>query len=323
MRPDKIYSLVKDRIGLVEDEIHNVLACDVAIVSEMGAHITESGGKRIRPALLSLCAAACGYKGDKDVRYGVVYELVHTATLIHDDIIDNAELRRGKTVMHKRFGTTLSILFGDLLYNSAMDLALRDDDLRIIRLICRATTKMIEGEIIQSERNYSVRLDMEEYLDIVRRKTAHLFSACALTGAILAGTGEPTEKALADYGLNLGVAFQIVDDYLDYTSTREVLGKPTCGDLIEGKVTYPLLLLLTKSREAVELVKQVFIRRTASKDELNTLLEMMSALEVLEDTLDAAKEYAETALEAVSILPASRFSEALNKLPDYVIERRK
>jgi octaprenyl-diphosphate synthase len=324
MKPDRIYSLIKDELAIAEERIAAELNSEITIIREMGVYITKSGGKRIRPALLSLCARACGYKGDKDTRYGVVFEFVHTATLIHDDIIDNAELRRGRKVMHDLYGTTISILFGDWLYNTAMEMALRDDDLRIIRLICRATNRMIEGEIIQEKRNYKIETSLADYMDLITRKTADLFSSCALTGAILAGADIEIENAMADYGLSLGIAFQLIDDYFDYSATSKRIGKPVGGDLSEGKITYPLLLLLERTGEkAHKLVESVFARRKASEGELQRLIGLMVEHSALEDTVSEARVFAEKARASIESLAASEFKEALLELPNYVVERSK
>ncbi len=324
MRRNKIFALIKNKLAQTEKQILGEMSSDIPVVREMGSYITESGGKRIRPALLSLSGLACGYQGDKDIRYGVVFEFVHTATLIHDDIIDESELRRGRRVMHDIYGTTISILFGDYLYNTAMEMALRDDDLRIIRLICRATNRMIEGEIIQEKRNYIVELSIDDYMDLITRKTADLFSSCALAGAILADAGEEVENAMANYGLNLGIAFQIVDDYFDYSATRERIGKPVGSDLNEGKITYPLLVLFERAgEEAIKIVKAAFTRRSVNEDKLQRLIAMMRKHNALEETIDVARFYAEKAREALEPLPPSDYLEALLELPRYVVERSK
>jgi octaprenyl-diphosphate synthase len=324
MRPDKIYSLIEDKLAETEKMIKAELEHDIPVVREMGAYITGSGGKRIRPALLSLCARACGYTGTKDIRYGVIYEFVHTATLIHDDIIDSAELRRGRKVMHDIFGTTISILFGDWLYNTAMEMALRDDDLRIIRLICRATNRMIEGEIIQEKRNYKIETGIDDYMDLITRKTADLFSSCALTGAILAGAGEEIEEAMSAYGLNLGIAFQLIDDYFDYSATSKRIGKPVGGDLNEGKITYPVLLALERAgKEIRPIVEAVFANRKAEEGEVKALIDLMKRHSTLDDTVKAARVFAEKAREALTVLPESDYHEALLQLPRYVVERNK
>lgn len=324
MRPDRIYNLIKDQLKATEKEIRTELSSDVPIITSMGRYITESGGKRIRPALLCLAASACGYDGSKAARYGVVFEFVHTATLIHDDIIDSSKLRRGRPVVHEQFGTTLSILFGDYLFNTAMGMALRDDNLRIIRLICDATARMIEGEIIQAERNFSTGISLEDYMDLIRRKTAYIFSCCAQAGAILADSDKETEKALRDFGLNMGIAFQLIDDYFDYASTAKRLGKPVGNDLLEGKVTYPVLLLFERmGEEALKLVEEFFENRSMGGDEVQRIIEMLIRYDTLEDTKAKAGEFAQKAKNALGILPPSKYLEALLELPAFVVNRRK
>ena len=324
MRPDRIYALIEDKMASVEELVRAELKSGVGIVEEMGTYVTSSGGKRIRPALTCLSALACGYRGDKDVRYGVVFEFVHTATLIHDDIIDDAELRRGRKVLHDIYGTTLSILFGDHLYNLGMEMALRDDDFRIVRLICKATAEMIEGEIIQEKQNYSTDYTLDDYMDLINRKTAGIFASCAETGALLAGAGSEVEKAMREYGLNLGLAFQIVDDYFDYGATKERIGKPVGSDLNEGKITYPIFLLFDRAgKEARSLVDSVFEHRRAEASEIKRLVELMKRHGVLKDTLDAAREFSRRAVQALVALPDSKFKEALEALPSYVVERSK
>ena len=324
MRPDRIYALIEGKMAQVEDLVRAELKSDVAVVEEMGDYVTSSGGKRIRPALTCLSALACGYSGDKDVRYGVVFEFVHTATLIHDDIIDEAELRRGRKVLHDIYGTTLSILFGDHLYNRAMEMALRDDDFRIVRLICKATAEMIEGEIIQEKQNFSMDYGLDDYMDLIRRKTAGIFASCSETGALLAGVKSEVEEAMRDYGLNLGLAFQIVDDFFDYGATKERIGKPVGSDLNEGKITYPVFLLLERAEdEAMSLVDSVFKRRGAEAGEIERLVELMKLHGVLEDTLEAARGFSEKAIGALDVLPKSKYREALERLPSFVVERSK
>lgn len=324
MQPDKIYALIKGKIKDTERLIAQQMESDVAVITRMGNHLVESGGKRIRPALLQLCAAACGYEGNKDVRYGMVFEFVHTATLIHDDIIDNAELRRGKQVIHRKYGTTLSILFGDYVYNSAMAMALRDDDFRIVRLICEATAKMIEGEIIQAERNYSIDLSLGDYLDLISRKTAYLFSSCAQAGAILSEAGVDVEKELRNYGLNLGIAFQLIDDYFDYASSSKKLGKPVGSDLQEGKITFPVLLLIERTgSKALDVVKDAFSRKSVTESEMAFLLASMKECNALQDTRKEAKEYAQKAIDSLTMFKSSPYLDALKALPEFVVERNK
>lgn len=324
MRLEQIYSLIKGKLADSERLIREELASDIPIVREMGVYITESGGKRIRPALLCLCAGACGYSGDKDVRYGVVFEFVHTATLIHDDIIDNSDLRRGRIVLNRTFGTTLSILFGDLLFNNAMRLALRDDDFRIVRLICEATDKMIGGEIIQSRRNFNADLTMADYLDLIQRKTAWIFASAARAAAILADGGDDIEKEMFSYGMNLGMAFQLIDDYFDYASSEKQLGKPVASDLREGKITHPLLVLQEMDGGSTrEIVREAFARQRVDNAESAEIINRLRLSGALERTKEEARAYARRAIDNLGLLPESRYTQALRRLPDLLVEREK
>jgi octaprenyl-diphosphate synthase len=290
----------------------------------MGRHITEGGGKRIRPALLYLAAAACGFEGEKDVRYGVVFEFVHTATLIHDDIIDHAETRRGRPVLNSLYGTTLAILFGDHLFNSAMEMAIRDDDFRVVRLINQATARMIEGEIIQAKRNFFADLTIDNYMELIRRKTAYVFAAAAQSAAVLAEAGEEVEKEFFNYGLHLGYAFQLIDDYFDYAATEKQLGKPVGADLQEGKLTYPTLMLLQHDEARFRpIILNAFERQKVLPEEMDTVLKGLRSTGALEETKNMAMSHAERAIEHLTLLGPSPYLDALRQLPRFVVERQK
>lgn len=324
MRIENIYDLVKDKIAKVEEKIQEELKNDVPVITRMGNHIIKSGGKRIRPALLCLAARACGYQGDRDINYGVVFEFVHTATLIHDDIIDHADLRRGKTVLNKIFGTNLSILFGDHLYNSAMRLAIKYDDFRIVKLINLATDKMITGEIIQSERNFKPEISMAEYIDLIERKTAYVFASCSQAAPILAESGEEAEKGFFNYGMNLGIAFQLIDDYFDYASSEKKLGKPVGSDLREGKITYPMLKLIENDGSRISsIIKKSFKNQMVEESDMDFLVSRMKESGALEETRQEALRYARSAVDSLKFLEPSSYKEALEALPLYVVERNK
>ena len=213
----------------------------------MGKYVQMSGGKRVRPAVLLMASRLCGYTGDRAILNAAVVEFIHTATLVHDDIIDGAETRRGRLTAHSRWGSDITVLLGDYLYIRSMAMALTQDTLEVVRLLCDVTLRMIEGELYQLTKTGDADITEEEHLEIIRRKTAFLFSGCAEIGAAL-GTATPEQRAaLRDYGFDLGIAFQIVDDVLDYMADESALGKPLGGDLREGKVTLPVILLLQTS----------------------------------------------------------------------------
>src|SRR5687767_6535692 len=224
----------------------------------MGRYIQKSGGKRVRPAVLLMAARLSGYTGDRAVLYASVVEFIHTATLVHDDIIDGADLRRGRMAVHSRWGNDITVLLGDYLYIKSMAMALTYDSLEIIRQLCDVTLRMIEGELYQLTKAGDVDISEEEHFEIIRRKTAYLFGGCAQIGGMLGGVTPERETALREYGFNLGLAFQIVDDMLDYTADAVALGKPVGGDLREGKVTLPIILLLRAAgAEADRLIRSI------------------------------------------------------------------
>jgi len=218
----------------------------VELIPRIGKYIQSSGGKRIRPAVLLTSARLCGYQGDRAVLYAAVVEFVHAATLVHDDIVDNSPLRRGRTAVHSQWGNDVSVLVGDYLYIKSMALALTHNELDVVRLLGDVTLRMIEGELYQLTKNGDPDVTEEEHLEIIRRKTAYLFGACGRIGAMLAGQPPDRVEALGEYGFKLGVAFQIVDDLLDLTGTVQSLGKPVGGDLREGKLTLPVIALMQR-----------------------------------------------------------------------------
>ena len=238
-----IFEPVREALGRVEQEFARHLESKVDLIPQMGRYIQMSGGKRVRPAVLLLSARMCGYTGDRDVLNAAVVEFIHTATLVHDDIIDEAETRRGRLAAHSRWGNDVTVLLGDYLYIRSMAMALTQDSLEVVRLLCEVTLRMIEGELYQLTKMGDGAITEDEHLEIIRRKTAYLFSGCAEIGGVLGNCTPAQRIALREYGFNLGIAFQIVDDVLDYTSDEAVLGKPIGGDLREGKVTLPIILL--------------------------------------------------------------------------------
>ena len=240
---------IEAKLKEVETVLTDRTRSGIPTIALIGDYLVEGGGKRIRPALLLLGAHMLGYEGDRDVRYGAMIEFIHTATLVHDDIIDDAETRRGRTSVNRRWGNELTVLFGDYLYMKSMEIALEEGDLRVLRVLSDVTLRMTEGEIIGAERRGLLDLTLEGYLDIVRRKTALLFAgACKIPSYLVADAfGESSEtwgERLWEYGLSLGIAFQLQDDLLDYTANEADLGKPVLSDLKEGKLTLPLILCL-------------------------------------------------------------------------------
>ena len=258
----QIFEPIREDLEAVEQEFVRHIQSRVALIPEMGRYIQNSGGKRVRPAVLLMASRLSGYQGDRAVLYASVVEFIHTATLVHDDIIDGADLRRGRLAVHSRWGNDITVLLGDYLYIKSMAMALTQDSLEIIRLLCDVTLRMIEGELYQLTKTGDVDITEEEHFEIIRRKTAFLFGGCAQIGGMLGSVAPDQESALRDYGFNLGIAFQLVDDLLDYTADATALGKPVGGDLREGKVTLPVILLLRSGgAEADSLIRSIVADR--------------------------------------------------------------
>ena len=317
-----MFEPIREDLRAVERAFADHVQSQVQLIPTIGSYIQNSGGKRIRPAVLLMAARMAGYQGERAILYASVVEFIHTATLVHDDIIDDSELRRGRQAVHSRWGNDVTVLLGDFLYIKSMSLALTQDRLDIIRLLCEVTLRMIEGELYQLTKNGVVDLGEEEHFDIIRRKTAYLFAGCAKIGGMLGETTLEQQDALWDYGFNIGLAFQIVDDLLDFTGEEDVLGKPIGGDLREGKITLPVIHLLSQDDEQADaLVRAVVNTRNITKDEwreLRTLLRQYDSIEYAHRTAVAFVERAKKALYAFPVGPER---EALMALPDYVLSR--
>jgi octaprenyl-diphosphate synthase len=269
-----------------------------------------------------MAARMAGYSGERAVLYASVLEFIHTATLVHDDIIDESHLRRGREAVHTRWGNHITVLFGDFLYLKSMSLALTQDNLEIIRLLCDVTLRIVEGEIYQLTKNGAVDLSEDEHFDIVRRKTAYLFAGCARIGGMLGPTTREQQEALWDYGLNIGMAFQIVDDLLDFTGEEVTLGKPVGGDLREGKMTLPVIHLRDKGdTRANALLRKVVESRDVTLDEWREIRSLLTQSHSIDYARWKATEYVECAKKALYAFPPSEARDALMYLPDYVISR--
>jgi octaprenyl-diphosphate synthase len=252
---------IAPKLAGVEMELQRILQSDVGVVQKLADHVRTGQGKRLRPALVLLGARFCGLESEADVRFGAVFELIHTATLVHDDVIDHAQLRRGQPTLNRLWGNTLTVLFGDLLYLVAMSEAISGRSWRMMEILAEVTTRMTEGELIQNDVLFKLDTSRKDYFDIQERKTALLFGGCTETGAVVAVRSESECAAMRAYGLEVGRAFQLVDDLLDYTATSEELGKPAFSDLREGKLTLPMLTLLEKAPDEVRpLIRTIWDR---------------------------------------------------------------
>jgi octaprenyl-diphosphate synthase len=318
----QIFEPIRGDLEAVEQEFVRHIQSRVALIPEMGRYIQTSGGKRVRPAVLLMASRLSGYRGDRAVLYASVVEFIHTATLVHDDIIDGADLRRGRLAVHSRWGNDITVLLGDYLYIKSMAMALTQDALEIIRLLCDVTLRMIEGELYQLTKTGDVDITEDEHLEIIRRKTAFLFGGCAEIGGMLGSVTPDRAAALREYGFNLGIAFQLVDDLLDYTADATALGKPIGGDLREGKVTLPIIFLLRHGgEEADRLIRTAVGNRAVSPDEWEAILRLLEEHGATELAFERAVEYAERAKRCLDAFPPSRERDALLALPDYVLAR--
>ena len=317
-----IIQLVEEDLARVEEIFEAQFRSDVGLVGEIGRYIREGGGKRIRPALLLLACRLCGYRGERAITLASVVEFIHTATLLHDDIIDEATVRRGKRSVNSRWGNDITVLLGDFLYTKSMSMALSQDNLPILRLLSDVTLRMIEGELLEIERNGDLRMSEAQHLDIIRRKTADLFAACMSIGSILGDVAEDKRRALTSYGLNLGICFQMVDDLLDFTADEKVLGKPVNNDLREGKLTLPVIFLLRKAGPAGEkTVSHVLADRGFERVSREDLLRLAREHGALEEARALAARYAEAARKDLAVFDRSPFREALAVLPDFILSR--
>jgi octaprenyl-diphosphate synthase len=320
----RAYDLIVEKLTRVEEELLLHFHSPIPTIDRIGSYLASGGGKRIRPALLLLSARLLGYEdGDKDVRYATVVEFIHAATLVHDDIIDEARLRRGRTSANARWGNNLTVLFGDYLYTKSMGIALDEGDLTILKVLSDTTLSMIEGEIIAIEKTGSISVTREEALDIIRRKTADLFSAACRLPAHFSPRGDLfAAERLAEYGRCLGVAFQLIDDLLDYTGSEEAVGKPVLNDLREGKLTMPLLLALPKVSAAErEKVATVARERDFKSVEPGEILRLVERTASIEETRALARDYAAAARVALTSFPDSEAKEGLLLATGSVIDR--
>jgi octaprenyl-diphosphate synthase len=319
---------IAPKLAGVEAELQRILQSDVEVVQKLADHVRGGQGKRLRPALVMLASRFCGVENDHDVRFGAVFELIHTATLVHDDVIDHAQLRRGMPTLNRLWGNTLTVLFGDLLYLVAMNEAIACRSWRMMEIFAEVTTRMIEGELIQNDVLFKLDTSRKDYFDIQERKTALLFSGCTETGAVLTGRSEADCLAMRHYGLQVGRAFQLVDDLLDYTATSEELGKPAFSDLREGKLTLPMLTLLEKAPdEARALIRTIWNRGEEvpiPEGEEARLRALIQQYDALAETRDLAlKASKEAVAQLASVQGDGATAELLKEIPEALLSRSK
>ena len=321
-RAERLIEPIAEKLQMVEEELRRNFQSPIKTISDVGDHSLAGGGKRLRPALLLLASKMLRYDGYRDVVYGAVVEFIHTATLVHDDIIDEAAIRRGRTSINYRWGNHLTVLVGDYLYAHSMSMALAEGNLEVLRLLSNATIRMIEGEILGLEQNGRSDLTVDDYFDIAGRKTAALFAACCRIPAVLVDAPESQAASLFNYGYNLGVCFQVIDDILDFTSSTEVLGKPALSDLKEGKLTLPLILTMPRAtvRER-DMISQIASSKSFDGVSSADVIEVVRKYGALEQTREIARDYAARAKAALEPFADSTAREVLEVALDFVLER--
>lgn len=319
----KIFGSIRGEMDLVEAEFERQARSNIQVINYLGDYMRSSGGKRVRPALLILANHAVGGKGDEDsvIRLATVMEMLHTATLVHDDIIDNADLRRNRASVNARFGNQTAVLMGDWLYMSAFETALRERSLEILDILMRLTRKMTEGELIQLTMIGRLDITEADYFDILKRKTAYLFSACGEIGAILAGATLEQQIAMRDYGMELGVAFQLADDILDLTSNDDKLGKSAGSDLMEGKITLPLIYLLAEEPELRPKLERVMLSGSYEEISREDIREKLQSRGTLESIRNEARRRSDAARKSLDVLSETEYRVALEGIPSFVIDR--
>jgi len=318
----KIYNRIRPDLEDIESALHENLSPYLDLVSKTANHILFSGGKRIRPLLMVLCARICGYHQDAAKSFSTIFEYLHAATLLHDDLVDGATMRRGAPVAHSIYGNSAAVLVGDFLLARALSIAAETGRPEIIQVIAGITENMSQGEIHQLMRKGATDLGETEYLEIISRKTAVLIQGACRVGALLAGAPGDVEESLSEYGLNLGLAFQMADDLLDYTADASVLGKELGADLREGKLTLPVIHTLTKApAHEVVRMKKIIKNSDFSIPEFETLIEMMNRYGGINYTLNLASEKVKTAKAALSVFQPSETKALLSDIADYAVNR--
>ncbi len=319
---DEVFGLIEGDLKRVEESFKISLDSNVYLISKVGEYILRSGGKRFRPMVLLLASRLCDYSGDRHIPFAAVVEFIHTATLLHDDVVDNANLRRGAASANTVWGDGASILVGDYLLSKAFSMAVTNGDMDILGVLSATTTRMAEGEVLQLIKHSDPETTEAEYLDVVTNKTAVLISAAAEVAAILGGASARKRDALSAYGMGLGRAYQLMDDCLDYVSSDEELGKPVGNDLTEGKVTMPLIHAYEKGTEAErELIRTAVESDVVEPGDLKAVIEVINRHKGIEYTMTRARGFISEAQAGLEIFDDSVEKSALMAVADFVIER--
>ncbi|MDB4521905.1 octaprenyl diphosphate synthase [Gammaproteobacteria bacterium] len=317
---DAVQLLLKEESSAVDALILHRLSSDVVLINQLGAYIINSGGKRLRPMIVLLSALACGYRGDRHILLAAVIEFIHTATLLHDDVVDSSDLRRGKATANDIWGNEASVLVGDFLYSRSFEMMVEAGNMRVMDILSHTTNNIAEGEVMQLLNINEPDISEQRYDEVIRAKTAILFEAAARIGAVITEQDDEIEQALASYGQHLGVAFQLVDDLLDYSSSSEALGKNIGDDLAEGKPTLPLIhAMQNASAPDQELLAEAI--RSGGLEKINEVISIIESTGSLEYTSQRASAEADLAKKVLSVLPDSVYKDAMMTLADFSVQR--
>jgi len=317
---EDIRSLVKDELEIVEDIMHEQIQSKVALNREIIRHIIGGGGKRLRPLTVLLTAKACGYEGENHLKISAILEYVHTATLLHDDVVDHSERRRGKKTANAIWGNSASVLVGDFIYSKAFELLSKIHDPVLMEILSSISNVIAEGELYQLMHRNNVELSLEEYLHIIRCKTAKLFEAATHMSARISKTNEEQLLAFIKYGLHLGTAFQLTDDMLDFSGDSEALGKNIGDDLADGKITLPLIYAMEQANEDTKRdIKKII--QSGATEEIGFIRDIILSTDALQYTHDQAKGEATRAIEQLTNIPPSKYKDGLIALVDFAINR--
>lgn len=320
MTIDDVRVLVTDDMQSVDRVIAERLRSDVLLINRLGAYIIAAGGKRLRPLTVLLSAHACGYQGTHHVEVATIIEFIHTATLLHDDVVDASELRRGQQTANALWGNEASVLVGDFLYSRSFQMMVEIGDIRIMEILADATNIIAEGEVMQLLNIRDPNTTEQRYLDVIRSKTAKLFEAAARIGAVLSKLPKTEEQALAAYGMHLGTAFQLVDDVLDYSGCHEEIGKNIGDDLAEGKPTLPLIRVMqTGTPEQAELIRSTI--ETGGRENIKEVCKAIESTDAIDYTARLAEKEVQMAVAQLDLLPDSPYHQALRQLAGFAIDR--
>lgn len=315
-----IYALIREDMDAVNAMIQQRLHSEVVLINQLGHYIINSGGKRLRPAIALLSARACGYQGSGHINLATIIEFIHTATLLHDDVVDHSEMRRGQETANSVWGNEASVLVGDFLYTRAFEMMVELESMKIMKILSHTTNVIAEGEVLQLLNVHDADTTEERYLQVIHHKTAKLFEAAGQLGAVLSESNEETEDALGRYAMHLGSAFQLVDDLLDYSAKSDTLGKNVGDDLAEGKPTLPLIYAMHHGDSS----QSAIIRQAIENGERDRIAEILTIIQdtgAIDYTAKAAQKEVDAAKNCLNILPESPYKTALLSLADFAISR--